>query len=55
MDPKRDDIAPLAALLALEQPDAFVCEYVGRVPTAKSFGTMPMHLLRRQRSLDTAW
>jgi len=40
----------LAALLALEQHDAYVCEYVGRVPTAKSFGALPMHLLRRQRT-----
>ena len=39
-----------AALLALERPDGFVCEYVGRVPTAKSFGPMPMHLLRRHLS-----
>lgn len=37
-----------AALLALEQHDAFVCEYVGRVPTAKNFGPLPMHLLRRR-------
>jgi len=36
-----------AALLALERPDGYVCEYVGRVPTAKSFGPMPMYLLRR--------
>ncbi len=36
--------------LALERPDGFVCEYVGRVPTAKSFGPMPMHLLRRHLS-----
>lgn len=39
-----------AALLALERPAGFVCEYVGRVPTAKSFGPMPMHLLRRHLS-----
>jgi len=39
-----------AALLALDRPDDFVCEYVGRVPTAKSFGTMPMYLLRRSWS-----
>lgn len=37
-----------ASLLALDRPDDFVCEYVGRVPSAKSFGTMPMHLLRRR-------
>jgi len=39
-----------AALLALDRPDEFVCEYVGRVPTAKSFGTIPMYLLRRRWS-----
>ena len=39
-----------AALLALERPDGFVCEYVGRVPTAKSFGPIPMYLLRRNLS-----
>jgi class 3 adenylate cyclase len=37
-----------AALLALETGN-FTCEYVGQVPTAKSFGTMPMYLLRRTR------
>ena len=37
-----------ASLLAIDRPDDFVCEYVGRVPSAKSFGTMPMHLLRRR-------
>ena len=25
----------------------FICEYVGRTPLAKSFGTMPAYLLRR--------
>ena len=40
-----------AAIIALERPDEFVCEYVGQVPTAKSFGPMPMHLLRRRRAL----
>jgi adenylate cyclase len=44
----------LAALLALEQHDQFVCEYVGRVPSAKSFGPLPMHLLRRQRTQTDA-
>lgn len=37
-----------ASLLAIDRPDDFVCEYVGRVPSAKSFGTLPMYLLRRR-------
>jgi adenylate cyclase len=36
-----------AALLALDGGHQYACEYVGQVPTAKSFGTMRMHLLRR--------
>jgi class 3 adenylate cyclase len=36
-----------AALLALDGGHEYACEYVGQVPTAKSFGTMRMHLLRR--------
>jgi class 3 adenylate cyclase len=39
--------AAFAALLALAGGHQFACEYVGQVPTAKSFGTMRMHLLRR--------
>jgi len=36
-----------AALCALECGDAFVCEYVGRVTTAKDFETIRMYRLRR--------
>lgn len=35
-----------AAVLALED-DAFACDYVGDVPTAKGYGSLRMHLLRR--------
>ena len=43
-----------AALLALDAPDGYVCEYVGRLPTAKGFGSLPMHLVRRRHSPTTA-
>jgi len=35
-----------AAVLALEDA-AFACDYVGDVPTAKGYGSLRMHLLRR--------
>jgi len=37
-----------AALLALEPESGCVCEYMGRVTTAKSFETIPMYRLRRR-------
>ena len=36
-----------AALLALEPDSHAICEYVGPIPTAKDFETLPMYLLRR--------
>ncbi|MGI9051976.1 MAG: TRAFs-binding domain-containing protein [Ilumatobacteraceae bacterium] len=38
-----------ASLLALDDPDSYVCEYVGQVPMAKNYDTVPMHHLRRSR------
>ncbi len=38
-----------AAALAVDAPDRFRCEYVGRVPLAKGYGEFPMHLLSRFR------
>jgi class 3 adenylate cyclase len=37
-----------AARLAL-QPNGYVCDYVGRIPAAKSYGTMRMYHLRAPR------
>jgi hypothetical protein len=34
-----------AALLALEPDVETTCQYVGRLPTAKDFGTFPMYVL----------
>jgi class 3 adenylate cyclase len=34
-----------AALVRLDAPDDFACEYVGHVPTAKGYGTFPMYRL----------
>lgn len=34
-----------AALVRLEAPDDFTCEYVGHVATAKDYGTFPMYRL----------
>jgi class 3 adenylate cyclase len=39
---------PFAAILALEAPDAFVCNYVGRIALAKGYGTYPMYRLARR-------
>jgi hypothetical protein len=38
---------PFAALIALEAPADLACEYVGRLPAAKAYGTFPMYLLTR--------
>ena len=37
---------PFAALIALEAPDDFACEYVGHIPTAKNYGSFPMYVLK---------
>jgi class 3 adenylate cyclase len=39
---------PFAARIALEPKLGFACEYVGRVPAAKDYGTMRMYLLKRR-------
>lgn len=36
---------PMAAMLALDAPDAFHCTYVGRIDLAKNYGTFPMYKL----------
>ena len=36
-----------AALLALEDRTTLGCDYVGHVPTAKDYGTLPMYVLHR--------
>jgi adenylate cyclase len=36
---------PFAAILALEAPDDFLCNYVGRIALAKGYGTFPMYRL----------
>jgi class 3 adenylate cyclase len=36
---------PMAAMLVLEAPDRFDCQYVGRVELAKKYGTFPMYKL----------
>jgi adenylate cyclase len=38
---------PLAAILALEARDRFVCRYVGRIALAKKYGDYPMYRLQR--------
>lgn len=38
---------PFAAILELEGPENLETHYVGRVPTAKGYGELPMSLLRR--------
>ena len=37
-----------AAALAVEAPDAFRCDYVGRVPLAKGYGEFPMYALEHR-------
>jgi adenylate cyclase len=39
-----------AALLALESTAQTNCQYVGRLPSAKDFGTFPMYVLTADRS-----
>jgi len=38
---------PFAALIALHARDTFSCQYAGRLPAAKAYGTFPMYLLTR--------
>jgi class 3 adenylate cyclase len=38
-----------AALLALEPDASAACQYVGRLPSAKDFGTFPMYVLTTRR------
>ena len=38
---------PFAALIALEAPADLACQYVGRLPAAKAYGTFPMYVLTR--------
>ena len=40
----------LAALAAQQSIRDFICEYVGRTPLPKGFGTIPAYLLRRARA-----
>ena len=37
-----------AAALAVEAPERFRCDYVGRVPLAKNYGAFPMYALTRK-------
>jgi class 3 adenylate cyclase len=37
-----------AAIARTEHVTDFRCEYVGRTPLAKSYGTLPMYVLRRR-------
>lgn len=37
-----------AAALAVEAPEAFRCDYVGKVPLAKGYGEFPMYALERR-------
>ena len=39
-----------AAVLALEAPDRFACDYVGQMPAAKGYGTLRMYRLRAHSS-----
>jgi hypothetical protein len=43
-----------AALLALEPDAETSCQYVGRLPSAKDFGTFPMYVLTADRSRETS-
>ena len=38
---------PFAALIALEAPADLACQYAGRLPAAKAYGTFPMYLLTK--------
>ena len=37
---------PFAALLAMEAPTDFACDYVGELPAAKDYGEFRMYRLR---------
>jgi len=37
---------PFAALVALFSSHKFSCDYVGRLPTAKDCGVIPMYVLK---------
>lgn len=37
---------PFAAALTMEDTPDLSCEYVGQLPAAKNYGTIPMYLLR---------
>lgn len=39
---------PFAALAALDGDTSFACQYVGTLPTAKGFGSMPLYALHRR-------
>ena len=39
---------PFAALVALTAADQWSCQYVGPVPAAKDYGTLPLYTLRRR-------
>jgi class 3 adenylate cyclase len=43
---------PFAAALVLDGSREFACDYVGRMPAAKSYGVLRMYRLRRNRSGD---
>ena len=43
-----------AALLVLEPDAETSCQYVGRLPSAKDFGTFPMYVLTADRSRETS-
>ena len=40
----------LAAMLMLAREPDYVCDYVGRIPSAKGYGSMRMYLLRRKQT-----
>ncbi len=46
---------PFAALTALDGRSSMPCQYVGRLPAAKDYGTFPMYVLKhRDRDARTA-
>ncbi len=54
MEPRTPDGAvyvtdQFAALLSLEPDAPATCQYVGRLPSAKDFGTFPMYVLTDRR------
>jgi class 3 adenylate cyclase len=44
---------PFAALVALDDDCECSCQYVGPVPAAKGYGTLPLYTLRREPSRQT--